>query len=303
MAVIDALAAARALEEEDLRRFHATSRDVLARNPGWLTVLLADSAGTLLTDAARGFGDPLGPVVESASFDTAVRTRTPTVGFLARGESGVYAVPLRVPVMRDGQLRYVLSALVKTDGVRELVDRQQLPDDWVVSVFDAGGLRVARSRQHAEFQGTEAAPSLKKLMRESGEQGSGLTRALEGDEVYTAFIRSRRSGWTVAIGMPVAFIDSAVWRSYATYGTGLVLSVVLELLATFAIGRGITQPIEQLRVAAQALGRREPVVRPVTPIAEIRQVADALEMAAASAPKTSFSRCSGTSCATRSARS
>jgi signal transduction histidine kinase len=281
MAVIDALTAARALEEQNLRRFHATSRDVLAHNAGWLTVSLADPSGTLLTDARRDFGEPLGPVVESASFDTVVRTRAPTVGFLARGESDIYAVSLRVPVVHDGHLRYVRSALVKTDGFREVVARQQLAEDWVVSVFDAAGRRVARSRQHHEFQGTEASPTLQELMHARGDEGSGLTRALEGDEIYTAFVRSRKSGWTVAIGIPVAFIDAAVWRSHATYGTGLALSVVLGLLATLGIGRGIARPIDELRSAARALGRREAIVPPRTPIAEIRQVTDALQMAAA----------------------
>ena len=57
------------------------------------------------------------------------------VGHLAKGD-GEFAVPVRVPVMRDGKLRYVLTAAVKPDGVLEIVRRQRVPPEWVVSVFE-----------------------------------------------------------------------------------------------------------------------------------------------------------------------
>ena len=280
LSAIDALSVARALDEGDLVRFHGAMSDVLKRDPSWLTILLAEPSGKLLVDAARPYGAALGSIVEAESFDQVVRTRRPAIGHLARGMSGVWAVPLRVPVIRGGELRYVLTAVIRTDGIRRVVDRQRLPADWVVSVFDDRGLRAARSRQHDESLGVEPGPSLKELLRSDAREGTGITYAMEGDRLYTAYNRSPLTNWIVAIGIPAGLIETAVWRSVLTYGSGIVLSIGLGVLAAVFIGRGIARPMAELGAAARALGRREPLIPPATNIAEIRQVGDSLALAA-----------------------
>jgi signal transduction histidine kinase/CheY-like chemotaxis protein len=280
LSVITALSVAKALDNGDYARFHDAMSEVVALDASWLTVLLADPAGNIIVDAKQPLGTPSGPIVERESFEQAVKTGKPAVGGIARGMSGKWAVPLRVPVMRDGKLRYVLTAVVKVDGIREVLDRQRLPPDWVASVFDAKGMRAARSRQHDEFIAREPSPSLTQLMADNGAEGTGLTEALEGDRIYTAYSRSPHTQWTVAIGIPVSLIDTAVWRSVAAYGTGILLSIVLGALVAVLIARSIARPMEALGAAAMALGRREPLVRPQSDIAEIRQVADSLMFAA-----------------------
>jgi signal transduction histidine kinase len=280
LSAITALSVARALDDADLVRFHSAMSDVLRRDPTWLTILLAEPSGKLLMDAARPLGAPLGAVVEKDSFAQVVRTRQPSIGHLARGVSEVWAVPLRVPVIRGNELRYVLTAVIRTDGIRRVIDRQQLPADWVVSVFDDRGLRAARSRQHEESLGSEAAPSLKELMRSGRPEATGMTYALEGDRVYSAYTRSPMTDWTVAVGIPADLIETAVWRSLLTYGSGIMLSIALGVLAAVFIGRGIAQPIAKLGASARALGRRAALELPATNIAEIRQVADSLAVAA-----------------------
>jgi len=280
LSVISALSAARALDSGDFARFHDVMSDVLTRDPSWLTILLAGPTGKIIVDAGRPLGARAGSTIERESFDRVMRTGKPAVGYVLKGESGTWAVPVRVPVIRNGKLLYVLSAVVRLDGIRQVIDRQRLPQDWVASVFDAHGTRAARSRQHEEFLGREPAPSLKDLMNATPHEGTGITKALEGDVVYTAYSRSSETGWSVAIGIPAGVIDSAVWRSLATYGTGIVLSILLGALTAIFIGRSIARPMAELHGAAQALGRRERLERPDSDIAEIRQVADSLMAAA-----------------------
>ncbi len=187
---------------------------------------------------------------------------------------------MQVPVLRDGAVRYVLVALVEPDAILAILERQHVPADWVISIFDAAGKRVARSRAHEENLGKAGAPSVVALMAQPADEGWGLTTAIEGDRVYTAYSRVKSVGWTIATGVPVSAVDGAVWRSVATFGSGFVLSIVIGVVAASLIARSITVPIADLGRAAAALGRREPLAIPATGIAEIRHVGEALAGAA-----------------------
>jgi signal transduction histidine kinase len=279
VAVLEAIGTATILDSGDLKSYHALLDRVVATRPNWQSILLHDPAGNMLLSTNYPVGGKLPATSEPESIARAVRTQVSVAGTLARGPKGEFAFPVRVPILRDGEVRYVLSAVIRPEYVLEVVNRQRLPPDWVVSVFDGRNMRVARSRQHLENIGTLPAPLLQEMMARPEDEGYGFTYALEGDAIYTAYSRSRRTGWTVAIGVPASLVDANALRSLVAYGTGLLLSVVLGLLAAIAVGRGITRPMEQLSAAARALGRRESLAPPVTPILEIRQVAHSLETA------------------------
>ena len=280
MSVLQALASSPSLERGEIERFYDVTRRVMQQNPSWLTVILADPQGRQIANARFRFGEALPPIVERESFERLLRTGEPAIGNLARGAGTQLAVPVRVPVIRGGELRYVLTAAVKPDGILEIINRQRVPGDWVVSVFDANSMRVARSRQHREYLGSGPAPSLEALMRQGGDEGAGITQVLEGESVYTAYSRSHETGWTVAIGIQRAYVEVAAQRSLIVYGGGLLISIALATLAALIVGRGIARPMAELGAAARSLGRREHLELPQTPIAEIRQVAESLAVAA-----------------------
>ena len=281
IAALEGLAASEAIEEENLPRYHRVLERALAQHRDWLTITLADASGQQLINASRPYGEPLPRVFDRGSFEQALQSAAPAIGALARAPDGRWAVPLRVPVARGGTPRYVLSAAMKPDAFADVLDRQRLPQDWLVSVFDAQELRVARSRQHEDFVGKAPAPSLKKLMGSRSPEGTGMSYDLEGDRVYTAFSRSPVTGWTVAVGLPPSFVEAGARRSLAVYGGGILLSIAVGILAAVFIARRIALPMAGLSAAAQALGRRESMALPATDILELRRVGDSLEFAAA----------------------
>src|ERR1051325_2586311 len=142
--VLQALAASRALDAGDLRAFRADAQRVLGAEPRWHAVTVTDPSGRRLTDT-RFESAPPPPIVDAASFAAVARTRKPVVGNLTRGIDGRMNFPVRVPVVRDGELRYILSAIVDPAQIVEVVQRQRVPADWVISIFDASNRRVARS--------------------------------------------------------------------------------------------------------------------------------------------------------------
>jgi signal transduction histidine kinase len=279
--VLETLAITPSLDTGDLAGFRERADRILAAHPQWAAIMLADPSGMRLVDTRYPLGTPLPPIAEPASFARVVESRRPVVGDLGRSSENVLLYPVRVPVLRRGELRYVLTARVKPEEIRDVLTRQRVPGDWVISVFDSRGLRVARSRTHEENLGGLASPSLRELMASGVPEGAGVTQTLEGERIYTAYSRLERSGWSAALGVPVTLVESGVYRSIAVYGAGVVLTIVLGTLATLWVARSISGPIAELRSAAHALGRREEPRPPDTSIEEIRDVAAALTVAAA----------------------
>jgi signal transduction histidine kinase/CheY-like chemotaxis protein len=280
-AALDALATSTLLDTPDLLLFHDRAMRVSGTRSQWRAVILHDARGRVLLNTAYPYGKPLPQTAEGESVAYVLREAKPAIGSIARTPNGSYSFALRVPVLRDGELRYVLSAVLSPDGIREVVNRQRVPSDWVVSVFDTKNQRIARSRQHEEFLGGQPAAGLLAMMQDPAmHEGWTLTATIEGEKNYTAFTRSSVTGWTVAIGMPPDYVDSAALRSLFVYGGGILLSIAIAGLAALAIARGIARPMVQLGAAARALGRREELKLPETPIEEIRQVGDSLVVAA-----------------------
>lgn len=279
LSVLEAMSASPLLDTASLAAFHDLAKRIAAARPHWQGVILAAPDGTPLLNTEFPFGASLRPTVEAGSLARVADTASPTIGVVMKGARGNVRFPVRVPVLRDGKLRYVLTAVVKPESVLEVVRRQRLPQDWVVSVFDAEGIRVARSRMHETYVGTPAAPSLKALMKEKGAEGAGMTYALEGDPVYTAFSTSPQFGWTVAIGLPPSYVEAGEARSVTALASGVLLSLLVAGGLAFWAARAITRPMRELQDAARAFGEGGRPQAPHTDIEEIRAVAKALMQA------------------------
>jgi signal transduction histidine kinase/ActR/RegA family two-component response regulator len=279
--MLEALATSPTLDARDLDAFRARARRLLTLQPHWSAITLAGPDGTLVTDA-RAAGPAPRSVLERPSFDRVVRERVSVAGSLARSAGGSWFFPVRSPVVRDGVLRYVLTAEVDPEKIRGVLTRQRVPADWVISIVDEHGRRVARSRAHEQNLGGWLSPSVQQVVAAGGAEGFGVAHALEGQRIFTPFSRLASSRWTAVLGIPTHLVDGAVMRSLAVYGGGVVLSIVLGTLAALAVARSINEPIGRLRAAANALARKQPPPPQVeTPIQEIREVAAALSTAAA----------------------
>jgi len=285
ISVMEAVVTSPTLDSGDLPEFYRRVTRVVATQPHWRAIVLVDPDGTPRLHTGFSVGAAIPPLAERASLATVRATVRPVIGDLARvGAGEAEGAPLdfsvRVPVVRDGVLRFVAIALVDPTAILEILQRQGVPADWVISIFDTAGQRVARSRAHEENLGKPGAPSVVALMAQPAEEGWGLTTAVEGDHIYTAYSRVKNLHWTVATGIPVGFVNGAMLRAALMFGGGMLVSLAIGIVAASRIARSITGPIGALGAAAAALGRREALERPVTEIAEIARVGDALADAA-----------------------
>jgi signal transduction histidine kinase/CheY-like chemotaxis protein len=280
VAGLTALSRARALQQGDLRDFYEIAQEQIAERPEWAALVLADDQGRVLFKTTVPYGTPDVPLVDPASLRRAIATRAVTVGSLLPGVNGVYALPVRVPVFREGRLAYVLSAAVKPDRFVGILNTQATPAGWVISVFDATGRRVARSRDQANTVGQPPAPSLAALFAQQPGSGVGVTSTLEGDEVFSGYTRLARHGWTVAVGASTSGSVTAQVRSFGLYGFGVLLSVLVFGALAVRITRRVEADIGRLRDQAVKVGAGVSVGTVRSDIAEIDEMAAALHAAA-----------------------
>ncbi|HEX4510318.1 MAG TPA: ATP-binding protein, partial [Burkholderiaceae bacterium] len=178
-----------------------------------------------------------------------------------------------------GHLAYVLTAAIKSDRFVEVVDNQQVPSDWVLSVFDSTGLRVARSRDQSSTVGTRAGATLQQLLAGHEASGVGLTRTVEGDEVYTGFTRVQAYDWTVAVGASTASTTLVIFRSLGLYLFGVILSALACSVLAVRVTRRVARDIGNIRAQAVRIGAGEPIAPMRSDIAEIDEMASALHAA------------------------
>ena len=273
--ILEALSTSPTLDTREVAQFERRASRIVAMQPNWVGMNVVDPAGVMVIDTRA---DAPG-VIDRASLDHVMVTRSATVGRLVKGPQGDWQFAVRVPVMRAGELSYVLTAMVKPDAIHQVITRQAVPDDWVISIIDQSDVRLARSRAHAETLGGRMSPTAEQVLAQGGPEGFGISYTLEGDRIYTPFSRIEPMGWRAVLGMPTAAVDAAAFRTIAVLGGGVLLSIVLGTLGALSVARRITQPIAALRAAADALGRREVPEPPMTSLAEVNDVGAALNRA------------------------
>ena len=275
VSVLQSLGLADDLQPGRLESFHGLAQRVAAAQ-GWRAVVVADREGEILLSSARAINERI-PAVDPESLQRSIRLLQPVVGDVAVGPRGIGpAFAVRVPVVRNGQLVYVVSAVIPTDRVLSVLLRQNVPGTSVVSVFDRKLARVARSRPHPVQR---PAPSLEALLEHGGREGTGITNTLEGLRSHTGYSRLATWGWVVATGISAADANAGLWGVLGAVGAGLLASLALAAFLAWLFARDVTEPIDTLKAAAGALGRGEPVQVQALGIAELEEVARALENA------------------------
>jgi signal transduction histidine kinase/ActR/RegA family two-component response regulator len=256
VAVLRTLAESQVLAEGDLQRFHGQALRVKNLHRDWVTVILAGANGEQIVNASRPYGSRLLPIDETASFEAVLRTQEPAIGSLSAGPRGLrQAFPVRVPVLLEGQLAYVLTAVVDPLAISRILSEQGMPGDWVVSVVDTRLLQVARQYQGQVQVGVTVAPAFHAALTSGATEGAYRGATLEDTPSYVTWRRSAFSGWSVGIGVPASSVEANAWRVLVTSLLGVGISLALALLLARQLARRISEPVALLAAQARALRR------------------------------------------------
>jgi signal transduction histidine kinase/CheY-like chemotaxis protein len=274
LTTIDALAASSALASGDLRAFAAEASRVLETQRAWSHVTLLDASGERLIDVPHASVPSLPRLLDPTSLARVLSTKRPVIGDVDVAQPSGPGIPLRVPLLHDGAVKYVLTAIVRPASFEDLIQEQRLPHGWVSGIVDSSGRFVARipARPAGDFSSAQFRAA---IARAPEGWYRGLT--VDAKDTFTAHIRSEFSGWSIGLAIPADIVLSGVHKTWWLIGSGVLASIAAAMAIVALSGRRIAQPIVSLATVARMIGSGEH--SPVAvggAVREVREVAVAL---------------------------
>ncbi len=227
VAALEVLALAPGLQADGFADFDADAKRFLTRFPADTAISIADAAGHQLFSSNA---DPAQALVRPEVLDAITRVfqhARPQISniYLSR-RSGEPAFTVNVPVMRDGRVAFNLAFNAPRSTFSDILTKLELPDGWVVAVFDRAAHHVARRPMLAQDTVTSGSDSLRAELA-FGDERITETTSVEGERVLTGFTRSPQTEWVVAIGVPLnAFAVPTRQALVTTFGIGLTLILI-----------------------------------------------------------------------------
>jgi signal transduction histidine kinase len=237
--------------------FYREATRIVSARPLWETAALTKPDREQVLNVLRPLGAALGPVTDTESFNAVLRTRKPALGGLGPYQDaiGKQLVSLRVPVIRDGELRYVLTIGLLPDQIGTILGQAGLPAGWAGTVIDAKEKIVARTPDTKIASASATTPAVQEAIARGG-TNSQRTKTREGVDVETIHrALAGTEGWSVHVGVPVAELNAPVSRSLRLLFGGTAASVGLAIALGLVIAREIAQRrrMEALQSAAALL--------------------------------------------------
>ncbi|MGV3742041.1 MAG: ATP-binding protein [Burkholderiaceae bacterium] len=276
-----ALAASPTLARGDLKAFYEHAKNVAPTAD--TTVVLSDASGNRLlnTRAPFGNGQPNGKIAitELRLQSSPTKTLVSDLFFAPVGKRYDFAV--QIPVMRGDQVRYYLALGQAAEKLRPLLAQQSFPPGWLISVLDRKGTVVTRSKDADKYVGQLANPSFRKKILAGDKHGIHYGTTLNGMDTAGFFHRAPLSDWTIIINTPLEEIRRPAIRAAFFLGGFSLLMLFIALIVARWYGKRTAQPIEQLRLAAESMGRGERFVASPSGLLEADAVGFAMTQASA----------------------
>ncbi len=239
------------LANGDLYGFYGQAR--FSDKAGATSTTLMDEDGQQLINTAVPFGSPLPPPQAVERVRQVLDQGTPQISNLIRGAvSKALMVVVDVPVTTPNGLRYVIAQGFRVEHFKTVLKQVNAPPNWLSGVYDRNGMPIAQLDGGAAVDRGETRPDLRAAIQN---KTSGVIRnASDGNlKLYTVLERSKLSGWTVAVGVPEAEIESAARRALLVWILGLAAAIVCAAIAALFFARRLSHSIRVAARSAHAL--------------------------------------------------
>lgn len=274
--VLKTLATSPLLDDGAYREFHARSRLATAGTETY--ILLVDRSLRQLLNTRVAYGTPLPPTADPDTARAVFEKSRPHISNLFEGAvAGEPVFNVEVPVVRAGEVRYVLIGTRSAESLLAKVLPPLTGPGWIIGVSDRNNVIMARSQEADRFVGQRVSADTRRYS--AGPQGVRRGINLDGKDVLRAYRRSPLSGWVTAAFIPVSVLEAPLqktWTSFVLAAGGLIL---LTILLAAVAARRVALPIDVLGRGARALVRGEVVPEQTSRLREANEVSRELSKA------------------------
>jgi signal transduction histidine kinase len=281
VATLQAMAQSRLLDGGDLEAFYDEAQRIRPTQPNWQAIVVLAPDGRQLVNTLRAPRTPLPSTSDPESLRVVVERREPVVGDLVRNNvNGEWAFPVRVPVLRDGRVKYVLTAAVAADSLATLVGEP--PPGRIErtrALVDRKGVIGARTGSPQTYVGRPGSPG---LVARIAVEDRGIYRdtTIDSADVYVAFVRAPVSRWTAAIAVPTAVVDGPPRRQLVTVGGLGIVLLAVSGGGAFVLARRVARRIGDAAAAAELIAHGGQPAAPPTGVEELARLDEALRESA-----------------------
>ncbi|WP_316225753.1 ATP-binding protein [Bradyrhizobium sp. SZCCHNS3052] len=163
-------------------------------------------------------------------------------------------------------------------NVAVILERQKIPEGWIVAILDTGGTIVARTKDPELFIGQQGTPEFQRQTSRA-QEGIYETPTLEGIAVIGGYHRSSITGWMIAFGVPKSVYTTNLRWALMIQSATAVLVLLLGALLAASISRRIVRSIRAMTTPALALGLSRKIDVPTVEIREVNELGHALTTA------------------------
>lgn len=281
--MLQALALSRFLQAGDIEGFRARVGDIASASGLTIVLRIPGERRELINTSVPGESEAQDADPDVVRFDEQViGMRRPVFSDLVKGqEPEGWGVVITVPVIHNGEVRYLLSTPVRATDIARVVGDVERDPGWFVLLLDRKDIAITRLPEHDRFVG-RLAPS-RWSSRNTVDEGSWAGLNPAGLPVFIWYVRSPTTQWAIGASVPQSVLNAplreALWL-LAALGASL-LAVALAL--AYWTGSKLSHAIWSLNMAGSAVATRRPLEAIETPVREVNEVADILSTSARTA--------------------
>lgn len=257
--------------------FQRRAETVMKGRPGW--IVLADHMGQTLATVGGGAIE-LPRFTGNPEYDVALSEGRTFVSNLFTG-SGLqqHYVCVVLPVMEGLRMKYTLTHVISPAAFALALQPERFSPGSFVAILDRTGTIAARSPGGERYTGSKANPDLVAAMTSRAE-GSRLGVTLEGERVLSVYSRAAFSGWSVAMGVPLAVLNASAGQLLWPGVAAAVLLTLVAILMTAWISRALVRGVDTLVEDTEKMGRGIVPPQRSSGLVETDFVADAMRKSA-----------------------
>ena len=222
-------------------------------------------------------GEPLPKRNDMSAFAEVLGGKTIVSDILQGSAVKRPVISVASPVMRDGHVAYILSAVVYPERLISYFAQAGVNPRWAAAVVDRQGQFVLRNLNLEKLIGKPARPEVVAAARGVADTGEFENRTMEGALTGNSFQRSSVTGWTAVVSVPADVLAgpsrlALTWLGASALCVGLMSWALARNLAV-----RISHSIGAFGSAATALLDDKPLPETPAHVAELAEVRRAYE--------------------------